>query len=139
MERSRIRLLYLYVFALVGLMLVAIGTVRIVDIGLKVFIFKQADQPSMYIGMSPYPPIVVDTEASSDAKYSEKITAEQKEALNRWMADYKNWEEQQKKIDYVASERERTASNLLAMILVGLPLYAYHWRIIRKEAKENNS
>ncbi len=139
MEKSRIRILYLYVFALVGLMLVAIGAVRIVDIGLKVFIFKQADQPAIYSGMSPYPPITIDTQTTSDTKYNEKITTEQKAMLDRWIVDYKNWEEQQKKIDYVASERERTASSSLAMILVGLPLYAYHWRIIRKEAKENNS
>ncbi len=103
MKKSKIRILYLYVFALVGLVLVVIGAVRIVDIGLKVYIFKQADQPMMYDDMPPYPPISVELQTTSpesqekkDAKYSEKVTAEQKEMLDKWILDYKNWEERQK-------------------------------------------
>jgi hypothetical protein len=136
MEKSKIRILYLYVFALVGLALVAVGTVRMVDLGLKIYIFKKADQQQRFFNTIPYPPIAID-QKDGEASYSEKITPEQKASLDRWAVDYKNWEENQKNFDYLASDRQRAASNSMAMILVGLPLYLYHWRIIKKEAKEN--
>lgn len=138
MAKPNIRILYLYAFALVGLALVVAGTVRIADLGLKIYVFKKADQPQDYRNMPPYPPITVD-QKTDDVKYSEKITPEQKAALDNWVNEFKYWNENQKKIDYLASNRQRTASNSLAMILIGLPLYLYHWRIIRKEAKENSN
>lgn len=138
MEKPNVRILYLYAFALVGLALVVAGTVRIADLGLKIYVFKKADQQQDYRNMPPYPPITVD-QKTDDVKYSEKITPEQKAALDNWVSEFKYWNENQKKIDYLASDRQRTASNSLAMILIGLPLYLYHWRIIRKEAKENSN
>lgn len=138
MAKPNIRILYLYAFALVGLALVVAGTVRIVDLGLKMYVFKKADQPQDYRNMPPYPPITID-QKTDDVKYSEKITPEQKAALDNWVSEFKYWNENQKKIDYLASDRQRTASNSLVMILIGLPLYLYHWRIIRKEAKENSN
>ena len=39
-----IRLIYLYLFAFVGLFTVVIGSVRMVDLGLKIFVFKDADK-----------------------------------------------------------------------------------------------
>lgn len=138
MEKPNVRILYLYAFALVGLALVTAGTVRIADLGLKMYVFKKADQTQDYRNMPPCPPITID-QKTGDAKYSEKITPEQKTALDNWVSEFKYWNENQKKIDYLASDRQRTASNSLAMILIGLPLYLYHWRIIRKEAKESNN
>lgn len=130
------RILYLYAFALVGLALVAFGAVRLMDLGLKIYVFKKADQPQDYRNMPPYPPIAID-QKTDDIKYSETITPEQKIALESWVSEFKYWNENQKNIDYLASSRQNAASNSLAMILIGLPLYLYHWRIIKKEASEN--
>lgn len=139
MGKLNIRIFYLYAFALVGLMLVTVGAVRIADLGLKIYVFKNADRSQDYRSFPPYPTIAIDPAATGDkAKYSEEITPEQKIALDNWIVEFNYWNENQKKIDYVASERERAASSSIAMILVGLSLYVYHWRIIRKEAKENN-
>lgn len=136
MEKPNIRILYLYAFALVGLALATFGAVRLLDLGLKIYIFKKADQPQIYQSFPPYPPITID-QKTDDVKYSEKITPEQKIALDNWVSEFKHWNENQKNIDYLASSRESAASNSFAMILIGLPLYLYHWRIIKKEAKEN--
>jgi hypothetical protein len=35
--------------------------------------------------------------------------------------------------------RQREISGSLAMILVGLPLYLYHWRMIQKEDKRDTN
>jgi hypothetical protein len=31
------------------------------------------------------------------------------------------------------SQREQTAASALAMIIVGVPLYLYHWRVIKRD------
>jgi len=38
-------------------------------------------------------------------------------------------------VSYVTAKRHRDASLNLSLILIGLPLYFYHWRIIKKETK----
>ena len=32
--------------------------------------------------------------------------------------------------------RQRQTSNALAMLIVGVPLYKYHWKLIKKEDKK---
>ena len=55
MERKEIiRVIYLYLFSFVGLVLITVGMVRLVDLGLKVYIFKKADQVLIYPEY-PYP------------------------------------------------------------------------------------
>ncbi|MBA7611946.1 hypothetical protein ES703_19178 [subsurface metagenome] len=134
-KHSLVRTIYLYLFALVGLALLISGTVRFLDMGLKMFIFTKAEDPEkiqrMYYSS---PPISV----ARFEKYqeSQELTEEEITTLKGWLADYEEWQGEEAKIDYLASKRQREASGNLAMILVGLPLYFYHWRIIRKETKD---
>jgi len=39
-----IRTLYLYLFSFVGLLILIIGSIQLIDLGLKVFIFTDADR-----------------------------------------------------------------------------------------------
>jgi len=64
------------------------------------------------------------------------LTADEKTAVSQWLADYNSWKEQNDKFDPIVAQRQRDASFNLAMILVGLPLYFFHWRIIKREAKQ---
>ena len=133
-KHSLIRTIYLYLFALVGLALLITGAVRFLDMGLKMFIFTKAEDPekiqNMYYSGSP-----ISTVRLEKYQESEELTENEITNLKNWLADYEKWQEEEKKIDYVASNRQREASSNLAMLLVGLPLYLYHWRIIRKETK----
>ncbi|MEA3460043.1 MAG: hypothetical protein U9R11_05175 [Chloroflexota bacterium] len=128
-----VRAIYLYLFALVGLALLTIGTVRFVDMGLKAFVFTKAEeQQRLYQGMPPvmpYPP------AQIEELQEEGLSEEEKALVKQWLADYKDWKERRAKFDLVTAQRHRNASINLAMILVGLPLYLFHWRIIRRETK----
>lgn len=45
--------------------------------------------------------------------------------------EIKRQEEQDK--EYRASQRQRDAAQALAFIIIGLPIYIYHWRIVRKK------
>jgi len=134
-----IRTIYLYLFAIVGLVLLVIGTVRFLDMGLKAFIFKQADAPERLMQKFScqnvfYAPVSL--EKLDVNQTSTVFTAEEQTAIKTFLDNYKKCQEEGANINYVTSQRQRDASSNLAMILVGLPLYLYHWRVISKETKK---
>jgi hypothetical protein len=135
-KHSIIRTIYLYLFALVGLSLLIIGMVRFIDMGLKAYIFTKAEQPEtfqrQYYYSAPFPVSKLENIQDND----QELSAEERELLSNFLTDYKEWQENEANIDYLASKRQKEASNSLAMIIIGLPLYFYHWRVIRKETKE---
>lgn len=126
-----IRTIYLYLFSVVGLVLLVIGAVGMIDMGLKASIFRQADEQRAWMERTPpMPPGYVVDGAPADSTIDPKARA----ALKDWAAQYREWEERGKKIDPVRAQRERDAARNLALLAVGLPLYLYHWRTIRREA-----
>lgn len=116
MKSFNIRLLYLYLFSFVGLLITVIGCIRLLELGMKVYVFKGADQYSYYEAKSLTP----------DGTTKE-MTAEEQQA-------YDEKQKKQQEEETVRS-RQREFSGALAMIIVGSPLYLYHWRTIKKEAK----
>ena len=129
-----IRTVYLYLFTLLGLVLLIIGGVRFVDMGLKAFIFTKAEEEQRLIRKElPYVPYPV--QKVEELQDEEGLSEEEKATIKQWLADYKEWKEERSKIDYVTARRHRDASVNLALILVGLPLYLYHWQIIKRETK----
>lgn len=119
MERKElIRTIYLYLFSLVGLVLVVIGLVRLVDLGIKTFIFKKADQVIIY----PEYPL---KPARIAGEKQEELTPEE---LEKYRAEQKETQEKQQE-----SNRSRTASNSLAFLIIGAPLFLYHWKTIQRD------
>lgn len=147
MKNPLIRIIYLYLFALVGLALIAIGAVRLVNTGLKIFIFTKADeqfdfsrqQPPIF---APHPAREVKEEdfLAAVEKCKEKcdLTEAQKNEIAQWLVSYKEWQNQPK-IDYKTQQRQRETAWSFAFILVGLPLYLYHWMIIKKEKRSEGA
>jgi len=125
-----IRTLYLYVAAFVGLALVTAGGVRLVELGLRAVVFTQAEAEMRMQRNAPLPMMPPDRMG----RLSE-MTPEERTAWNEWLAAQRRWQTELRRIDPVASQRARTASNALAMLLIGLPLYLYHWRVIRRELR----
>lgn len=162
--KNVIRTVYLYLFALVGLILTIIGGVIIVNNLLKTYIFKSAEMN--------YNNYYVSQPASIDSKFAASISADMKDTkaavekikvkeesastddkqlteeqlktLDTWLTDYKNWsesetkrQEMESKRDYVKESRERDMANALSMIIVGFPIYLIHWFIIVRDIKRN--
>ncbi len=112
--KINIRVIYLYLFSFVGLLITVVGAIRMVELGLKVFVFKGADQYSFY----PTPKMILpEGRIASDS--GELSEAEQRRI---------NEEEQTR-------QRQREFSGALAMMVVGAPLYVYHWKTIQRENK----
>lgn len=102
-----LRLLYLYLFSFVGLLITIIGGIQLVDLTLKTYVFKVSD----YI----YYPEPMPVEGGKPT-----ISAEESKRRS---------EEEQ------ANQLKRQLSNSLAMIVIGAPVYLYHWKTIRRENK----
>jgi hypothetical protein len=98
-----IRLLYLYLFSFIGLLICVVGIIRILDLGMKVIIFKDADKYEIYPTKLP--------DGNQESTVEEMKTRQEKET---------------------ARNRQRELSSSLSMILVGIPLYLYHWKTIQK-------
>lgn len=105
--KVNIRLIYLYLFSFVGLLVVVIGSVRIVDLGLKVFVFKEADKFDYYAPKPLAETTNYDETAARDISLKEQIR-----------------------------NRQRELSTSLALIAVGLPLYLFHWKTLQKENRK---
>jgi len=132
-----VRTIYLYLFALVGLTLLVIGTVRFIDMGLKAFIFTKAEQEErlMYKQPSVAYPLEKFQGIAEGTQTTVTLSEDERRTLEQWLVDYKNWKTQSDLLDPVTSRRHRDASMNLALILVGLPLYFFHWRIIKRETR----
>lgn len=110
-----IRLLYLYLFSFIGLLIGVFGCIRLVDLGLKVYVFRNADRYTYTAPMI----------ASPDGK-----SATPSPELDRQM--------QLQQMEESTRQRQRTTAEALSMILVGAPLYLYHWNLIKKESKKES-
>jgi hypothetical protein len=106
-----IKIIYVYLFSVISLILIITGTVKLIDLGLKVYVFKQAD---VFYYPKIYPEI----------NKGEKLTPE--EIAKR--------EEEQRKAEEInrIAERQRIASNAIALLIVCLPVFIYHWRLALK-------
>lgn len=111
-----IRKIYLYLFSLIGLVLVTIGGVQLVSLALKTYVFTKADQYYQYPAIAQ----PTDKGASTSALPSQQQVDEYQ----------KNQQ---------TSQRQREAAGALAMIIIGVPLYIYHWSVIKKDQKEEVS
>lgn len=109
--KINIRLLYLYLFSFVGLIITVIGTIQVVDLGIKTTLFKEAD-----LYTTP-----VQTKFDPNGKEI-ALTEEEKQSQRKIQ------------IEEVNRNHQRQASSATAMIVIGLPLYLYHWRLIKKES-----
>ncbi len=134
-----IRTIYLYLFAIVGLTLLTIGSVRFLDMGLKAFIFTKAEEEQRLLRQQPPLPYSVQRIEKISQDEEASLSLEEKASIEQWLADYKDWQEGSSKIDYLTTERHRDASFNLAFILIGLPLYLYHWRIIKRETRNKQA
>ena len=97
-----IRLLYLYLFSFIGLLICVIGIIRILDLGMKIIVFKDADKYEIY------PTKLRD--GNQELPVEEMQVRKEKETTRN---------------------RQRELSSSLSMILVGIPLYLYHWKTIQ--------
>jgi hypothetical protein len=116
---SIIRNIYLYLVSFVALMMIVFSTADVVNIGLKTFIFTKADDYNYgYVSTCPVVP-ASDTSTVKTDPYC--VTPDE-----------------QKKRDEASRTAQRQGSLVrdLSMIVVGIPVFMYHWGIVRKKEEQ---
>jgi len=131
-----IRTIYLYIFALLGLILVIIGSVNFLNMGLKAFVFTKAEQ-SMEIDFERPMPAPLSADKMEELGKGSELSETELVLVQEWLEEYKIWKTESDKVNYLVSNRHRDASINLSLILVGIPLYLYHWFTIKREMKKN--
>ena len=127
-------MVYLYLMTGIGLVVLIIGLVSLLQLGLKVFVFTQAD--SDFYEEKPMALRFDSTVGQVEAlKTCEKLSEEERIQIQTWLDDYKATIDREKDIDRKRVQRERQAAQAIAMILVGFPLYWLHWRLIKRDRK----
>ena len=112
--KLNIRLLYLYLFSFVGLIIVVIGSVSLVSLSLKTFVFPDADRYEIY-DTPVYPPEKAETANFNRPTIEEQRVMQEKDIRRR---------------------RQQELTQAFSMIFVGAPLYLYHWKTIQKESSK---
>ena len=118
MEQQRTGMLkkvYLYLVSLIALAMLIVACVSLINLGLKAWVFKQADNTS-YDYSCPMVPAAQPVSGSSSDSASCDTAAQQQQAHAQ-----------------LISSRETETSRDIALIIVGLPVFFYHWRLVRKE------
>jgi hypothetical protein len=104
-----VKKIYIYLFSAIGLVIVIIGSVQFINLGLKAWIFTKAD---VYYN---YPAPVTVPEKGQTIQQPDQKAVDEFQQNN------------------LVSQRQRDAANAIAMIIVGAPLFLYHWRLARKQ------
>jgi hypothetical protein len=133
-----IRTVYLYLFSMLGLVLLVIGAVNFINMGLKAWVFTGAEMEERVWSLDrPYYDYEMKDITEIETEEGEICLSEdEKERLDEWLTNYEEREAELEDYDPVITNRHQTAAIALALMLVGLPLFLFHWFTIRKENKE---
>lgn len=119
-KSSLIKTIYFYLVSLIALLMVVFSTADLINLGLKTWVFPKTNQN--YYGMPcpsqiyPMPVEKGTTQATATVDY-----------VKQCEVDRKNQEEM------TIIQNQRDAIRDISMIVVGIPLFLYHWITIRKD------
>lgn len=116
---------YLYLFSMLGLVLVVIGSVGLINLGLKTWVFEVSDPWAMQ------PPTPMWSKNVECLNSCENLSEEQLVLMDNWLEDYERWNQTYAGKQSNYRNNESAASNL-ALLLVGIPLFLFHWKLLRK-------
>lgn len=117
--KSTIRNIYLYVVSAISLFMIVFSVVSMVNLGLRTWVFTKADSMS-------YARPSIDQYCTYGEK-GEKTCPSEEERAKREASDMKLQEDQR------IADRQRDLVQNISFIIVALPLFIYHWRIIRAD------
>jgi len=113
-KTGMLKKVYLYLVSLIALIMLIVACVSLINLGLRAWVFKQADNTSYNYSC---PAIPASTQVPDGSSSNGCDTALQ----------------QQQAHEELVSSRETESARDIALIIVGLPVFFYHWRLVRKE------
>lgn len=141
---SVIRSLYFYLASLVTLAIVVGSVIFLINLGLKVWVFTDANTNANYYG--PPPSLALDATTSTDSAKIEAVptstvltctdtctlTATQKTNIDSWKTSYTSWKEAAHDTN---GRNARDAVAALSFLIVALPFFIIHYRVVQRDHK----
>lgn len=132
-----IRYIYLYLVTAITIVLIIISTIGFIRIGLEEWVFdvkgyEQLEDPKQYWECSD------DTLFYSFNAKGEKFLKKQsmtEEEMEKEREECRKNAMEKREFQH-ANDVKRNLVTWISMIIVALPLYFYHWGIIKKEGKK---
>ena len=118
-KASFIKTLYLYLVSFVALMMLVVSAVDILNIILKTFIFTKADNYDYYAV-----PAMCETRPLPAGATTTPPTPD---CIKDTEANKKSAEENR------VAQRQRDLVRDISMFVVGIPLFAFHWKLARRK------
>lgn len=112
-----IRRVYLYLTSLIGLVLILIGATQMLNLALKTWVFTKAD--NYYYGPCYDQRVAPTKEGEAPAPLSKE-------------------ECEQQRNDERSARRQADAARSVAFVLVGTPVWLYHWRKVKDDKDAGN-
>lgn len=113
-KSNLIKNIYLYLVSFVALMMVVFSTADIINTVLRTYVFTKADQTYYYNAPCVAPTGNMDEKLPVDCEKQRALDIKQNQ-------------------DNMVAQRQRDLVRDISFIVVGIPLFAFHWRIIRRK------
>ncbi len=123
-----IKSLYFYLVCFVALMMVVFSFADTINIALKTWVFTAADKDTYYMPNVCTAPQPMAPEVKGDLSRAPVMSVEECEKQNKISSE-------QQETSRIA-QKQRDVVRDISMIVVGIPLFLIHWRILRN--KEEN-
>jgi hypothetical protein len=114
--KTILKMIYLYILSFVGIIITVVATIGLLNLVLRQYVF-QVDTGGYYYSV----------EVCTNPKTPESTTPT-KDEIAVCEKDQKSRNQ-----EMMFNDTKRELANEIAGILIGLPLWLYHWGIIRKE------
>lgn len=107
---------YLYLVSVISLIIAVVGAIMILNLGLRTWVFPNADRLDYYGGICSSTARPIMPEKKEVECTEEQIAQEKKQAEERR-----------------TGQKQRDAAQAIAMLLVATPVWWGHWRLAKKE------
>lgn len=121
-----IKSLYFYLVSFVALMMIVFSTADTINIALKTWVFTAADKD-----MYSYPRAVCEAPAPASPTDPKAVPAPTKAECEK--SNEENIKQQEASR---IAQKQRGVVRDISMIVVGVPLFLIHWRILRKKEED---
>lgn len=137
-DKNVLRPIYFYFVSLASLIMMVVAGGFLINLTLKTWVFPSAGRVDTAAEKVYSAPSMIGIEnggVTSVVTCGEKcgVDAETVTLAKRWQDDYSAW---QKQTSGTSNSTQRQAATSIPFVLIGIPLFWYHWTVVRREAKD---
>ncbi|MDD5040157.1 MAG: DUF5671 domain-containing protein [Patescibacteria group bacterium] len=138
-QHNPVRTAYYYFVSLAALVMTVVSVGMFLNLALKNWVFPsvgdaQRNSSQVTMGVDEYSISGVQSVVTCGATCG--LDTQTVSLAQQWIVDFNSWNSS---IDEANNNTDRQAAGIIPFILFGVPLFWYHWSVVRKESKERKN